>query len=94
MGAVTLSGIPGGVSAADEPSIDFTEPLPRAGSLGVNEAFKAMPFGDASGAGWTRWTVQWFNVQPEPGELNLFYFRDDNGCGNGPWHSRVGGRDP
>ena len=79
MGAVTLLGIPGGVSSADEPSIDFSEPLPRAGSLGVNEAFKAMSFGDASGAGWTRWTVQWFNVQPEPGELNLFYFRDDNG---------------
>ncbi len=79
IGALAALGINRGVAVADEPSIDFSNPLPRAGSLGVNEAFKAMSFGDSSGAGWTRWTVQWFNVQPEPGELNLFYFRDDKG---------------
>src|SRR5262245_9648051 len=44
--------------------------------FGANEAFKAAKFGQASGAGWTRWTVQWFNVQPTPGDLNEFYFRD------------------
>src|SRR5207244_10329598 len=32
-----------------------------------------------SGAGWTRWTVQWFNVQPKPGDLNDAYFRDSKG---------------
>jgi hypothetical protein len=47
--------------------------------FGANEAFKAMKFGQMSGAGWTRWTVQWFNVQPKPGDLNDAYFRDNKG---------------
>ena len=52
---------------------------PGAENLGVNEAFKAMAFGNASGAGWTRWTVQWFNVQREPEEFNDFYFTNEIG---------------
>lgn len=55
------------------------KPLTGADNLGVNEAFKAMAFGDASGAGWTRWTVQWFNVQREPDEFNDFYFTNEKG---------------
>ena len=47
--------------------------------FGANEAFKAMKFGQMSGAGWTRWTVQWFNVQQKPGEFNVHYFRDSKG---------------
>jgi hypothetical protein len=57
-------------------------PLPAvepAEAFGVNEAFRAMRFGAISGAGWTRWTVQWFNVQPEPGTFNHHYFRDHYG---------------
>ncbi len=53
--------------------------VPPASNMGVNEAFRAMKFGTASGAGWTRWTVQWFNVQPNPGDLNEHYFRDEKG---------------
>ncbi|MGH2367604.1 MAG: hypothetical protein ACRDI2_05345, partial [Chloroflexota bacterium] len=52
---------------------------PRAQQFGVNEAFRAAKFAERSGAGWTRWTVQWFNVQPQPGELNVHYFRDQEG---------------
>lgn len=55
------------------------KPAPGAENLGVNEAFKAMAFGNASGAGWTRWTVQWFNVQREPDEFNDFYFTNEKG---------------
>ena len=49
-------------------------------NLGVNEAFKAMAFGNGSGAGWTRWTVQWFNVQRDPDEFNTFYFTGSDGA--------------
>lgn len=38
-----------------------------------------MSFGALSGAGWTRYTVQWFNVQPEPDVRNVHYFRDGQG---------------
>ena len=48
-------------------------------AFGVNEAFRAINLGSLTGAGWTRWTVQWFNVQPEPGDLNAHYFRDHLG---------------
>jgi hypothetical protein len=59
-------------------SVDL-KPVAGADNLGVNEAFKAMAFGNASGAGWTRWTVQWFNVQREPDEFNDFYFTNEKG---------------
>lgn len=64
---------------AAPPPLSLTEKMPKAGNLGINEAFKALPFGTASGAGWTRWTVQWFNVQPNPSEFNTFYFTDSAG---------------
>src|SRR5205823_13565427 len=59
--------------AAPAPSAPLNVPLnvppnvlgavDAADQFGANEAFKAMPFGRQSGARWTRWTVQWFNVQ-------------------------------
>src|SRR5687768_11095999 len=57
-------------------------PLPAvapAEAFGLNEAFRAMGLGALSGAGWTRYTVQWFNVQPSPDELNRHYFYDHLG---------------
>jgi len=63
--------------AAGLPALQVPDPAPR---FGVNEAFKARRFALASGARWTRWTVQWFNVQPQPGPLNDNYFRDARGA--------------
>lgn len=74
--AVAASGSLGGEVGAI--GVDVS-PVEGADNLGVNEAFKAMVFGDASGAGWTRWTVQWFNVQREPDEFNDFYFTNEKG---------------
>ena len=68
--------LPLGVAGAQAVEL---KPVPGADNLGVNEAFKAMTFGNASGAGWTRWTVQWFNVQREPDEFNDFYFTNEKG---------------
>lgn len=50
-----------------------------AAAFGLNESFRSQSFGQRSGASWTRWTVQWFNVQPQPGDLNVHYFRDNRG---------------
>ncbi|MBI3972142.1 MAG: hypothetical protein HY332_12695, partial [Chloroflexi bacterium] len=55
------------------PSVEMAD------AFGVNEAFKAEQFALKSGAGWTRWTVQWFNVQQNPGDFNVHYFRDEKG---------------
>ncbi len=46
----------------------------RSDSMGVNEAFKALGFGNKSGAGWTRWTVQWNNAEKQIGKIDPFYF--------------------
>ena len=71
--AGTALAAPASVALA---ALDAVDP---ADQFGANEAFKAMEFGRRSGAGWTRWTVQWFNVQPKEGPLNDFYFRDNKG---------------
>jgi hypothetical protein len=68
-----------GVARAAAPAVPAQQSMSRAEQFGLNEAFKAMKFGNLSGAGWTRWTVQWFNVQQAPGELNVHYFRDSRG---------------
>ena len=65
--------------SASAQSVGTLAPRPGRDNLGLNEAFKAMPFGTASGAGWTRWTVQWFNMQRDPDEFNTFYFTDSKG---------------
>ncbi|NBQ32486.1 MAG: hypothetical protein EBU21_11175 [Proteobacteria bacterium] len=65
--------------SASAQSVGSLAPRPGRDNLGLNEAFKAMPFGMASGAGWTRWTVQWFNMQRDPDEFNTFYFTDSKG---------------
>ena len=60
----------------------YPAPLPAPSSadrFGVNEAFLAQSFATRTGARWTRWTVQWMNVQPQPGTLNEFYFRESSG---------------
>jgi hypothetical protein len=64
-------------SAAHEDLVRGVDP---AGRFGINEAFEARRFALTSGARWTRWTVQWFNVQPQPGGLNGHYFRDAAGA--------------
>ena len=74
--------LPAAVAAAPDGAISVTPlpPVEPAEEFGVNEAFRALHFGALSGAGWTRWTVQWSHVQPEPaGPLNEHYFRDDRG---------------
>lgn len=43
--------------------------------MGVNEAQRALKFGQRSGAGWTRWTVQWFNAEKQIGKVDPFYFQ-------------------
>ena len=68
-----------GPALAAAPAAVAAQNVERGDNIGVNEAFKAMPFGSMSGAGWTRYTVQWFNVQPQPGPLNEHYFRDNQG---------------
>lgn len=68
-----------GIARASSPASALGSPAVRAESLGINEAFKARAFGNKTGAGWTRWTVQWFNVQQQPGDLNVHYFRDNRG---------------
>ncbi|HEU5315162.1 MAG TPA: hypothetical protein VFX49_03575 [Chloroflexota bacterium] len=68
-----------GIASAAAPARLSAQGVERGDNIGVNEAFKAMAFGTASGAGWTRYTVQWFNVQPQPGPLNEHYFRDNQG---------------
>jgi hypothetical protein len=68
-----------GLALAAAPAAVSAQDIDRGDNIGVNEAFKAMPFGASSGAGWTRYTVQWFNVQPQPGPLNEHYFRDNQG---------------
>jgi hypothetical protein len=45
-----------------------------ANQMGVNEANRARAFGAKSGAGWTRWTVQWFNAEKQAGKIDPFYF--------------------
>jgi len=83
--AAALAPHVGGVAHASSPSAPFGQEIVRADKFGVNEAFKAMKFGVRSGAGWTRWTVQWFNVQPSAptsptnAGLNDHYFRDNRG---------------
>jgi hypothetical protein len=80
---VPALGRPAAAASAERPAGSATvtplAPAPPAQNFGVNEAFRAATFGQLSGAGWTRWTVQWFNVQPQPGELNVHYFRDHHG---------------
>ena len=84
-GAVALAGstrvgtlgAPAHAAAPRTPNILPT--VAPADAFGINEAFRAMSFGAVSGAGWTRYTVQWFNVQPAPDELNRHYFYDHQG---------------
>ena len=47
----------------------------KSDQMGVNEAFRASPFAQKSGAGWTRWTVQWFNAEKQAGKVDPFYFQ-------------------
>lgn len=80
--APPLAGSPSIVRAAPAAVTLAVAPLATpaaAENMGVNEAFRAMKFGNVSGAGWTRWTVQWFNMQPNPGDFNIHYFRDGQG---------------
>ncbi|HEX2033674.1 MAG TPA: hypothetical protein VHS99_05785 [Chloroflexota bacterium] len=79
-GLAGSGGLGGGVVAGAAPAgvVPLEAVLP-ASNVGVNEAFRAMPFARLCGAGWTRWTVQWFNLQPAPGPLNAHYFRDAQG---------------
>ncbi|HXI18145.1 MAG TPA: hypothetical protein VNM48_17415, partial [Chloroflexota bacterium] len=94
VGVPALSGLPGipgpalphaalaASNAAPAPAPMRQATLPAvapAEAFGVNEAFRAIHLGSLTGAGWTRWTVQWFNVQPEPGDRNEHYFRDHVG---------------
>ncbi len=73
-----LSPVAGAALLGPAPLVPLAA-VDAAGAFGLNESFRAAPFGQASGASWTRWTVQWFNVQPQPGDLNVHYFRDDRG---------------
>ena len=43
--------------------------------FGINEGFAAAGFARQLGARWTRWVVEWSEVQrtPNPEEFNLFY---------------------
>jgi hypothetical protein len=51
----------------------------RADQMGVNEAFKSLKLANKTGAGWTRWTVQWNNVEKQRGVVDENYFRDNRG---------------
>ena len=48
----------------------------RANQVGVNEAFRAPKFGLDSGAGATRYIVQWFNAEKQRGTVDPNYFMD------------------
>lgn len=42
--------------------------------FGVNEGFSAAAFAHQLGARWTRWVVEWSEIQPEgPDDFNVFY---------------------
>ncbi|MGI8423947.1 MAG: hypothetical protein ACR2NO_07535 [Chloroflexota bacterium] len=47
----------------------------RSDQMGLNESFKAINFGNKSGAGWTRWTVGWNNAEKQIGKVDPFYFQ-------------------
>src|SRR5687768_5513842 len=78
--ALPLAGWSAGVAgAASERAVVPLAGVAPAEVFGLNEAFRAMSLGAISGAGWMRYTVQWFNVQPAPDELNKHYFFDHLG---------------